>query len=183
MAEILPELYRQMSVVRAIDREAINLQRTGVLPAYAPLIGQEAAQVGSGAAIDKRYDFAFPTYREMGVAVAMGVDLSGYMASHLATWHGGLYDPAKSRFAPINAVVAGSVLHAVGWAMGQKLDAGLPPIDDKQEAPSTSNFSTQAPSTPDSSAAPIGAAIAYFGDGASSQGDVHEAMNFAEVGS
>ncbi len=184
--EILPELYRQMSIARAIDREAVNLQRTGVLPAYAPLIGQEAAQVGSGAAIDKRYDFAFPTYRELGVAVAMGVDLTGYMATHLASWHGGLYDPVASRFAPIQAVVAGSVLHAMGWALGQKLDAGLAPVGrapNESSAHDSSNPDANEPAAtePDTSSAPIGAAIAYFGDGASSQGDVHEAMNFAGV--
>ena len=57
----------------------------------------------------------------------------------------------ESRLAPIQAVVAGSVLHAVGWAHGQTLD--------KKD----------------------GVALTYFGDGASSQGDVHEAMNFAAV--
>lgn len=147
----LPELYRQMAIARAIDVEAIAMQRTGHLPAYPPQIGQEAAQIGSGVAIDLELDFAFPSYRELGVAVAMGVDLVGYMATHLGTWHGGQYDPQASRFAPIQAVVAGSVLHAVGWAMGQKLDGTR------------------------------GCAVAYFGDGASSQGDVHEAMNFAGV--
>lgn len=147
----LASLYRQMAITRAIDVEAIAMQRTGHLPAYAPEIGQEAAQVGSGAAIDLERDFAFPTYRELGVAVAMGVDLVEYMSTHLGTWHGGMYNASVSRLAPIQAVVAGSVLHAVGWAMGQKLDATG------------------------------GAAIAYFGDGASSQGDVHEAMNIAGV--
>jgi pyruvate dehydrogenase E1 component alpha subunit len=57
----------------------------------------------------------------------------------------------ESRLAPIQAVVAGSVLHAVGWAHGQTLDGT------------------------------DGVALTYFGDGASSQGDVHEAMNFAAV--
>src|SRR5690606_40117388 len=66
-------------------------------------------------------------------------------------WHGGLYDPAASRFAPINAVVGGPVPHAVGWAVGERLRGGP------------------------------GCAVAYFGDGASSEGDVHEAMNFAGV--
>lgn len=127
------------------------MQRQGIIPGYAPLKGQEAAQIGSGAALDLARDFAFPTYREMGVAVAMGVDLIGYFASHHGSWHGGLYDPLASRFAPINAVVAGSVLHAMGWAKGEKLSHGT------------------------------GVSLAYFGDGASSQGDVHEAMNFAGV--
>jgi pyruvate dehydrogenase E1 component alpha subunit len=143
----LRDLHRLMLVARRVDEEAMALQRQGVLPGFAPMKGQEAAQVGSAAALDLTRDFAFPSYRELGVAVAMGVDLVGYMGP----WNGGVYDPKASRLAPINAVVGGAVMHAAGWAMGAKLD----------------NTG--------------GAAITYFGDGASSQGDVHEAMNFAAV--
>ncbi|MDA3623955.1 thiamine pyrophosphate-dependent enzyme [Saccharopolyspora oryzae] len=147
----LKALHRLMLVARRLDEEAIALQRQGVLPAYAPAKGQEAAQVGSAAALDLSRDFAFPGYRDLGAAVAMGVDLVSYLATHLNIWHGGLYDPQASRLAPFNAVVGGPVTHAVGWAMGAKLDETG------------------------------GAAISYFGDGSSSQGDVHEAMNFAGV--
>lgn len=145
------ELFRLMVVARRLDEECVALQRQGVLPAYAPAEGQEAAQVGSAAALDLTRDFAFPTYRELGVAVAMGVDPVAYLATHLNIWHGGLYDPSATHLAPFNAVVGGPVTHAVGWAMGARLDGTG------------------------------GAAITYFGDGASSQGDVHEAMNFAGV--
>lgn len=144
-------LYSLMVAVRHLDASAIAWQRQGLIPGYAPELGQEAAQVGSGFAVDTTRDFVFPTYREMGVARTMGVDMVAYMATHKATWHGGLYDPIKSRLAPIQAVVAGSVLHAVGWAHGQTL------------------------------AGTDGVALSYFGDGASSQGDVHEALNFAAV--
>jgi 2-oxoisovalerate dehydrogenase E1 component alpha subunit len=154
--EQLCELYSLMAAVRQLDISAVAWQRQGIIPGYAPELGQEAAQVGSGYAVDTSRDFVFPTYREMGVARAMGVDMVRYMSTHKASWHGGLYDPQISRLAPIQAVVAGSVLHAVGWAHGQTL-AGRP-------ADGTS-----------------AAAMAYFGDGASSQGDVHEAMNFAAV--
>jgi pyruvate dehydrogenase E1 component alpha subunit len=147
----LRELYALMVAVRHLDTSAIAWQRQGIIPGYAPELGQEAAQVGSGYAVDTTRDFVFPTYREMGVARTMGVDLVAYMSTHKATWHGGLYDPMESRLAPIQAVVAGSVLHAVGWAHGQRLDGK------------------------------DGVALTYFGDGASSQGDVHEALNFAAV--
>lgn len=147
----LRELYSLMAAVRHLDVSAVAWQRQGIIPGYAPELGQEAAQVGSGYAVDTARDFVFPTYREMGVARAMGVDMVAYMSTHKATWHGGLYDPVKSRLAPIQAVVAGSVLHAVGWAHGQTLEQN------------------------------DGVALAYLGDGASSQGDVHEAMNFAAV--
>jgi len=147
----LRELYLLMAAVRHLDTSAIAWQRQGLIPGYAPELGQEAAQVGSGYVVDTTRDFVFPTYREMGVARAMGVDMVAYMSTHKATWHGGLYNPLKSRLAPIQAVVGGSVLHAVGWAHGQTLDQN------------------------------DGVAMTYFGDGASSQGDIHEAMNFAAV--
>lgn len=146
----LLSLYRDMVVTRALDLEGVAMQRQGLVLGYAPMRGQEAAQVGSGAALTDS-DFAFVTYRELGVAVARRVDLVGYMATHLAAWHGGLYDSKASGFGAINAVVAGGVLHAMGWARGERLKGGP------------------------------GVAISYFGDGASSQGDVHEAMNFAAL--
>ncbi|MEN2743671.1 thiamine pyrophosphate-dependent enzyme [Sinomonas halotolerans] len=157
-------MYRLMVAVRTLDEAAIAWQRQGILPAYAPQLGQEAAQVGSAFGVDRERDFLFPTYRELGVAQTIGVDMVEYMSTHLATWHGGLWDAAKHRFAPIQAVVAGSVLHAVGWAHGQRLRAGQ-----------TGAVPGQAPE------GGLGVAIAYLGDGASSQGDVHEAMNFAAV--
>ncbi|MDN5795682.1 MAG: thiamine pyrophosphate-dependent enzyme [Intrasporangium sp.] len=153
-----------MTAVRHLDVSAIAWQRQGILPAYAPELGQEAAQVGSVLALDLTRDFVFPTYREMGVARAAGVDMVEYMSSHLATWHGGLWDAASTHVAPLQAVVAGSVLHAVGWAHGQTLRA-------RAAADATSG----------SPVCDLGVAITYLGDGASSQGDVHEAMNFAAV--
>ncbi|MHA7153494.1 thiamine pyrophosphate-dependent enzyme [Arthrobacter sp. TMN-50] len=156
--EELKTLHRLLVTVRQLDLAAVRWQRQGIIPGYAPLLGQEAAQVGSGCAVDIARDFVFPTYREMGVARAMNVDMVQYMATHKATWHGGLYDSAATHLAPIQAVVAGSVLHAVGWAHGQTLAQ-------KEREPGTGS----------------GVALTYFGDGASSQGDVHEAMNFAAV--
>ncbi|WP_231567583.1 thiamine pyrophosphate-dependent enzyme [Sinomonas humi] len=147
-----------MTAVRHLDLAAISWQRQGIVPAYAPELGQEAAQVGSALAVDPKRDFVFPTYRELGVARACGVDMVEYMSTHKATWHGGLWNPAETHVAPIQAVVAGSVLHAVGWAHGQTLEA-------HGELPAEG----------------YNVAITYLGDGASSQGDVHEAMNFAAI--
>ena len=150
-SELTRGFYRDMRTARDLDTEAIALQRQGVFPAYVSVRGQEAAQVGGAAALDPARDFVFPTYREMAAALAYGVEMVGYMATHRALWHGGLYDVMDSRFGAINAVVGGPVPHAVGWAVGEKLRGG------------------------------DGVAMAYFGDGASSEGDVHEAMNFAGI--
>ena len=70
----LRELYTLMAAVRHLDTSAVAWQRQGIIPGYAPELGQEAAQVGSGYAVDLNRDFVFPTYREMGVARAMGLD-------------------------------------------------------------------------------------------------------------
>jgi 2-oxoisovalerate dehydrogenase E1 component alpha subunit len=147
----LRRAYELMRFARELDNSLVTWQRQGIIPAYPPMRGQEAAQVASALALDRTKDFIFPTYRELGVAAAWGVDLLEYIASHLALWHGGTWDAQQARFAPMQAVVGAGALHAMGWALGRRLDGS----DD--------------------------VAMAYFGDGASSQGDVHEAMNFASV--
>jgi pyruvate dehydrogenase E1 component alpha subunit len=148
---MLTELYRRMAVIRALDQEAIALQRQGAILGFAPCTGQEAAQVGSAAALDPSIDFAFPTYREFAAMIALGVDPVDLFAHHRGYSDGGAHDPLATHVMPLNSVVGGTALHAVGWAMGAKLDRLA------------------------------ACAIAYFGDGASSQGEVHEAMNFAGV--
>src|SRR5262245_12337929 len=56
-------LYRDMALVRRADREASALQRQGQLGLWAPLLGQEAAQIGAGRALAPQ-DMVFPSYRE-----------------------------------------------------------------------------------------------------------------------
>ena len=60
--EELRGLYRDLVLVRRVDAEATALQRQGELGIWASLLGQEAAQVGSGRAMAPD-DYAFPTYR------------------------------------------------------------------------------------------------------------------------
>jgi 2-oxoisovalerate dehydrogenase E1 component alpha subunit len=144
-------LYRMMLRVRALNDEAINLQRQGVLPAFAPCTGQEAAQVGSAVALEYSRDFMFPTYREFGAMLAAGVSPLALLAHHRGYADGGMFDATVAHVAPLASIVGGTVLPAVGWAMGAAMDGDA------------------------------ACAIAYFGDGASSQGDVHEAMNFAAI--
>jgi 2-oxoisovalerate dehydrogenase E1 component alpha subunit len=148
--EDLRALYRHMALTRQVDLECTALQRQGELAVYPPLIGQEAAQVGSAYALAEE-DFVFPSYREVGVAVVRGIDLVDYMKFHRGTRHGGITDPVGKRFGEISVPVSSQTLHAVGWAMGARKD-GL-----------------------------NACSIVYFGDGATSQGDFHEACNFAAV--
>ena len=142
--------YRLMLLARRLDEEAIRLQRQGELVAFPPLAGQEAAQVASVLAL-RETDQIFPSYREHGAAVARGVDMVRYLLAYRGAWNGGMYDFRRHRFAPIASAVGSHLLHAVGWAMGARMD-------DRDDV-----------------------AIAYFGEGATSEGDASEAFNFAGV--
>ena len=119
--EDLRALYRFMALTRQVDLESTALQRQGELAVYPPLLGQEAAQVGSAYALGDE-DFVFPSYRELGVAVVRGVDLVEYLHFHRGTRHGGIDDPVGTRFAEISVPVSSQILHAVGWAMGTRKD-------------------------------------------------------------
>jgi pyruvate dehydrogenase E1 component alpha subunit len=96
-------------------------------------------------------DFVFPTFRELALALVRGVDPVRYLWYHRGTWHGGPYDPRATRFGPICIPIATQICHAAGHALGQRLDG--------------SDAIT----------------IACFGDGATSEGDFHEAANLAGV--
>jgi 2-oxoisovalerate dehydrogenase E1 component alpha subunit len=156
-SEDLRNLYRDMVLVRRFDTEATSLQRQGELALYAPLLGQEAAQVGSGRALAPQ-DMAFPSYREHGVAHTRGLDMPRILQLFRGIDHGG-WDPAEHNFHLYTLVIGSHALHATGYAMGVQRD-GLVGTGDR---------------TKDT------AVITYFGDGATSQGDVSEALGFAAV--
>ena len=88
-------LYRDMVLVRALDVQATALQRQGELGLWAPLLGQEAAQIGSARAMQKQ-DFAFSTYREHGVAWCRGVDPVDMLSFWRGTKHQG-WDETATR--------------------------------------------------------------------------------------
>ncbi len=148
-------LYRDLVLVRRIDVEATALQRQGELGIWAALLGQEAAQVGSGRAL-RPQDFAFPTYREHGVAWCRDVDPLKLLGLFRGASNGG-WDPQEKRFNLYTIVIGSQTLHATGYAMGISKDGAVGDAETGE------------------------ACIAYFGDGASSQGDVNEAFVWASV--
>lgn len=147
--EELRGLYRDMVLTRRFDAEAVTLQRQGELGLWPSLLGQEAAQVGSGRAT-REDDYVFPTYREHGVAWCRGVDPTLLLGMFRGVNNGG-WDPNSNNFHLYTIVIGSQTLHATGYAMGVAKDGA------------------------DS------AVVAYFGDGASSQGDVAESFTFASV--
>ncbi|OJY40677.1 pyruvate dehydrogenase (acetyl-transferring) E1 component subunit alpha [Pseudonocardia sp. 73-21] len=153
--DTLKNLYRDMVLVRRFDREGNALQRQGQLGIWVPLLGQEAAQVGSGRALAPQ-DMAFPSYREHGVAWTRGVDPTDLLGIFRGTDHG-TWDPIEKRFHLYTIVIGNQCLNATGYAMGQKFEGK---VGDGSDAEAT---------------------ICYFGDGATSQGDVHEGFVWAAV--
>lgn len=156
-AEQLRGLYRSMALARRFDEEATNLQRQGQLVLWAPLRGQEAAQVGSVRAL-RPDDHVFPTYREHAVAIERGVaaaELLGVFRGHAA----GGWKPSEHHMNVYSIVLGSQVPHATGYAMGVAMDRRAAEAEGREVEPT--------------------AVIAYFGDGTSTQGEVHEGMVFA----
>jgi pyruvate dehydrogenase E1 component alpha subunit len=147
-------LYHDLVVVRRLDAESTALQRQGELGIWASLLGQEAAQVGSGRAM-RTQDMAFPTYREHGVLYCRGIDPIMPLGLFRGVDQGG-WDPNEFKFNMYTIVIGAQALHATGYAMGISMD-GKVGSDDGE------------------------AVIAYFGDGATSQGDVNESYIWASV--
>ena len=96
----------------------------------------------------------FPTYREHGVAWCRGLDPMKLLELFRGVSHGG-WDPAEHNFQLYSIVIGSQTLHATGYAMGIQRDG----------------------ETGEDGAA----AIVYFGDGATSQGDVNESFIWASV--
>jgi pyruvate dehydrogenase E1 component alpha subunit len=145
-------LYRDLVLIRRIDTEAIALQRQGELGLWASLLGQEAAQIGAGRAL-RPHDMAFPSYREHGVAWCRDVDPLTLLGLFRGTNLGG-FSPTEHNFTNYTIVIGAQTLHATGYAMGIVRD-GLVGTGDPDRDTAT---------------------IVFFGDGASSQGDVNEAF-------
>jgi pyruvate dehydrogenase E1 component alpha subunit len=153
--EAIKGFYRDMVLTRRIDVEATALQRHGELGIWAQLLGQEAAQIGSGRALAPQ-DFVFPTYREHGVAFTRDLDPLKLLGLFRGVDHGS-WDPHEANFGLYTIVIGAQTLHAVGYAMGMQRDGAVGTGDPERDA----------------------AVVAYFGDGASSQGDVNESFIFA----
>lgn len=156
--EGLLDAYRLMVLARATDERCLTLQRQGRIGFYAPLMGQEAAQIGASRALSP-HDWVFPAYRELAVALARGVPLRAIFDQLL----GNADDQIKGRqmpnhfgFREVNFVVASS---PIGTQITQAVGAAMAAQRRKD---------------------PI-VTIAFFGDGATSSNDFHAGLNFAGV--
>lgn len=153
--EQLIDRYRDMVMVRRFDKESTALQRQGELALFVPAQGQEAAQIGSAAALAPQ-DYVFPSYREHGVLHCRGIDPATTLRLFRGIDQGG-WDPHEYKVHLYTLVIGSHALHATGYAQGIMRDGCVGTGDSQRDE----------------------AVICYFGDGATSQGDVNEALVFA----
>ncbi|CAG7571289.1 pyruvate dehydrogenase E1 component alpha subunit [Barrientosiimonas humi] len=150
-------LYRDLALVRRIDAEGHALQRQGELGLWPSLLGQEAAQVGAGRAM-RPQDYAFPGYREHGVAWCRDVPPENLLGMFRGVNNGG-WDSGEHNFHLYTIVIGNQMLHATGYAMGLQRDGVVGTGDPDRDA----------------------AVMAFTGDGGTAQGDYNEALVFADV--
>src|SRR5437660_1474486 len=153
-------MYRQMVLARTLDRRMWVLNRQGRAPFAISGQGHEAAQVGAAAALRPGVDWLAPYYRDLAFCVALGMTARDFMLAIFARAgdpsSGGRQMPShfglkRARIITTSSTVATQVLHAAGIAYAAKV-RGLDEV-----------------------------AVACLGEGSTSEGDWHEALNFAGV--
>jgi len=145
----LLRIHRTMLTARRFDERMLQLQRQGRIGTFAPVKGQEAAQLGIVAAL-RDSDWMVPSFREQAASLWRGQSMESFLLVY-----GGFYQgnelPEDTRNLPVAVPVGTQPLHAVGLSYGIRYQGS----DDL--------------------------VVTFFGDGATSEGEVHEAMNFAGV--
>ena len=153
-------MYRDMLRSRELSDRMFALNRQGRAAFAISGQGHEAAQVGSAYAIKRGTDWVLPYYRDVGVMIALGMTphdiLLGLFAKSGDPNSGGRQMPChwswpEARVITRSSVIAANLPHAAGVAYASKL----------QQLPEVT--------------------IVYFGEGATSEGDFHEAVNFAAI--
>jgi 2-oxoisovalerate dehydrogenase E1 component alpha subunit len=153
-------MYRTMLLARVCDEVEFRLNRQGKVPFAVPSSGHEATQVGTAWALKRGVDVFVPYYRDRAVALCAGFTPFDFFLAVFAKASdpssGGRQMPShwSSRRLGVvtgSSVIATQVPHAVGIAYAMKL-RGEPAVS-----------------------------ATWFGEGASSKGDVHESMNFAGI--
>jgi 2-oxoisovalerate dehydrogenase E1 component subunit alpha len=158
--ERLVELYYKMLLSRTVSARMRILQRMGKGSITYSGEGHEAAQAGTAFALRPGHDWLYTYYRDTGVALTIGMSpydvLLAFFARRDDPNSGGRNMPnhfssKELRIVSQGAPVATQVPQAAGTALASKL-RGLDEVT-----------------------------AVYFGDGATSVGDVHESMNFAGI--
>ncbi len=154
--ETLMRMYRTMVTSREFDEKTIRMQRRGEVSIVARCTGEEAVSAGSAAALEEG-DWCFPSYRQTPAALYWGARMDRAIAAMMGAEpetvneHLPVEEEPPVSFTPVYVPLAVNVTNAVGSAMVDGFRG-----DDN-------------------------VTMSYIGDGSTSQGDFHEALNFAGV--
>lgn len=152
------KIYNTFLFIRALDERMLAAQRQGRISFYMTETGEEAADIGSTAALDDE-DMIMAQYREQGALAFRGFSLEDFMNQMFSNER----DLGKGRQMPIHygsqalhyltisSPLGTQIPQATGYAYGLKV---------QQKA---------------------NCVICYFGEGAASEGDFHAALNMAGV--
>ena len=158
--EQLVEMYRKMVLCRTLDERVWLMNRQGKAAIMASAQGHEACQIASAWAMRRGQDHFYIYYRDLAVLLTLGMTpaeiMLGFLAKDGEPLSGARQFPnhgayPKYRLVNLSNVVGTQIPQAVGVALACRMRG-----EDT-------------------------AVITYFGDGASSVGDCHEAMNFAGI--
>jgi 2-oxoisovalerate dehydrogenase E1 component len=153
-------MYRTILLARTLDQKIWGLNRMGKAAFVVSGQGHEGAQVGSAWAIRKGHDAVLPYYRDLGVVLTLGMTayevLLGVFARADDPSSGARQMPSHWGSARLGIITGSSPIathlpHAAGIAQAFTMRR-----EDR-------------------------VAVAYFGDGAASKGDFHEALNYAGI--
>ncbi len=156
----LLEMYRQMVLVRTLDERIWMLNRQGKAAIVASSQGHEAGQIGSVRALEPGKDQFYIYYRDLAVMLTLGMTpveiMSGFLAKAGEPLSGARQFPTHGAYPELGLI---NLSNVVGTQIPQAVGAALSVKMRREDQ----------------------VVITYFGDGASSVGDCHEAMNFAAV--
>lgn len=153
----LKDLYRDLVAARLLDERLGRMQRMGRITFVAPSAGHEGPQVAVARAVIPGRDWLYPYYRDTALVLALGVptkEIVGQMMATRADPNRGRQMPAHPGSKELNVfTVASPIASHIGPAVGTALSMKLGGKGD--------------------------VVVTTFGEGATSEGDFHAAINFA----
>ena len=158
--DLLRRVYRLAVLARAVDERLWILSRQGEASFVLTPRGHEVAQIASALAMRVGLDSAWLYYRDLALALALGVSpyevFLGALARADDPHSGGRqltahFSSPRLRIGSLSSAVAAHIPHAVGAAYAARV------LGEESVA------------------------VCFFGEGATSAGNAHEAMNLAGV--
>jgi 2-oxoisovalerate dehydrogenase E1 component alpha subunit len=156
----LLRMHRHMLMARLIDEASLRQNRMGRAPFVVPVSGHEGCQIGTASALDRDTDVWVPYYRDLGVVLVAGLTpleiFLGVFSKADDPASGGRQMPShwgskRLRIVSHSSPIATQIPHAAGIAYAMRYRG---------------------------EGAVVGS---WFGEGATSEGDWHEGLNFAAI--